>query len=71
MKMAILQRGSPPPEAHHFRPLMMYAFPSRTILALIFVASEDATLGSVMAKHERISPASSGFSQCSFCSGVP
>ena len=37
----------------------------------MFVASEEATSGSVIAKHERISPASSGFSQRSFCSGVP
>jgi hypothetical protein len=36
-----------------------------------FVASELATAGSVIAKHERISPSSSGFSHCSFCSSVP
>src|SRR5215831_13858739 len=71
MKMAILQRGSPAPDDHHFRPLITYSFPSRTIRALMFVASEDATLGSVIAKHDRISPASSGFNQRSFCSGVP
>src|SRR4029077_10210095 len=71
MKIAILQRGSPAPDVHHLRPLMMYSLPSRTILDSIFVASDDATPGSVMAKHERISPARSGLSHRSFCSGVP
>ena len=37
----------------------------------MFLASEDAMSGSVIAKAERISPASSGLSHCSFCSGVP
>src|ERR1700739_626582 len=37
----------------------------------MFVASDEATFGSVIAKHERISPARSGFNQRSFCSGVP
>ena len=36
----------------------------------MFVASELATSGSVIAKAERISPSSSGISQRSFCSGV-
>src|SRR5712664_2617992 len=70
MKIAILQRGSPAPEAHHLRPLMTYSSPSRMILASMFVASDEATAGSVIAKHDRISPASSGLSQGSFCSGV-
>ena len=34
-------------------------------------ASELARSGSVMPKHERISPSSSGSSHCFFCSGVP
>ena len=34
-------------------------------------ASDEARSGSVMANAERISPASSGRSQRSFCSGVP
>ena len=34
-------------------------------------ASDDATHGSVIAKHERISPLSSGCNHCSCCSGVP
>jgi hypothetical protein len=37
----------------------------------MFVASEDATPGSVIANAERISPASSGSSHCFFCSDVP
>jgi len=37
----------------------------------MFVASDEATLGSVMAKAERIFPSSSGLSHCSFCSGEP
>src|SRR5258708_8125862 len=37
----------------------------------MFVASELATSGSVMAKEERISPCKRGTSQRSFCSGVP
>src|ERR1700756_4489773 len=40
------------------------------MLALMLVASDEATFGSVIAKHERISPASNGFSHRSFCSGV-
>src|SRR5262249_16154533 len=71
MKIAILQRGSPAPDDHHFRPLMTYSSPWRRMLASILVASDDATEGSVMAKHERISPASKGLSQRSFCSAVP
>src|SRR5260370_31904200 len=70
-KMEILQRGSPAPDDHHFRPLMTYSLPWRTMLASMLVASDEATAGSVIAKHERISPASKGFSQRSFCSGVP
>ncbi len=36
----------------------------------MLVASDEATAGSVMAKPERISPASSGCNQRSCCSGV-
>src|SRR5215813_10693013 len=71
IKIAILQRGSPAPDDHHFLPLMTYSFPWRRMLDSMFVASDEATAGSVMAKHERISPASKGLSQRSFCSGVP
>src|SRR5579871_6238667 len=71
MKIEILQRGSPAPLDHHLCPLMTYSSPSRTILDSILVASLDATFFSVIEKHERISPASSGFSHFSCCSGVP
>src|SRR5262249_21417449 len=71
MKMAILQRGSPAPEVHHLRPLSTYSSPSRLMLDSMFVASDEATAGSVIAKQERISPASSGFNQRSFCSALP
>ena len=71
MKMNTLQRGSPAPEVHHLRPFSTYASPSRLIEAWILVASDEATAGSVIAKPERISPASSGSSHCFFCSGVP
>src|ERR1700690_4605346 len=37
----------------------------------MFVASEEATSGSVMQKAERISPANSGVSHRAFCSGEP
>src|SRR5260370_19287367 len=71
MKMAILHRGSPALDDHTFRRLITYSSPLRTMLALIFVASEEATSGSVIAKHDRISPASRGFNHFSFCPGVP
>src|SRR4051812_27261090 len=71
MKMAILHRGSPAPVVHHLVPLITYESPSRAMLDRIFVASDDATPGSVMAKQERISPSSSGFSHRSFCSAFP
>src|SRR5580658_9987621 len=71
MKMATLHRGSPAPEDHHFRPLITYSSRSRTMLALTFVASDEATSGSVIEKHDRISPASNGLSHFSFCSAVP
>ena len=37
----------------------------------MFVASEEATSGSVIANAERISPASSGSSHCFLCSSEP
>ena len=37
----------------------------------MFVASEEATSGSVIAKADRIWPSISGCSHCDFCSGVP
>mmetsp|Transcript_33854 Transcript_33854/g.91632 ORF Transcript_33854/g.91632 Transcript_33854/m.91632 type:complete len:307 (-) Transcript_33854:228-1148(-) len=73
MKMQILQCKLPAPVIHHLRPLMTYspAASSRVIAALMFVASLEATPGSVMAKQERMRPSSNGFSHCSFCACVP
>ena len=71
MKISTAQRGSMMPEVHHFRPLMTYSSPSRTMLDSMLVASEEATSGSVMAKAERISPSSSGFSHFSLISSEP
>src|SRR4029453_10528424 len=71
IKMAMRQRGSPAPDVHHLRPLIKYSSPLRTMLERMFVASEEGTSGSFMAKQERISPASSGLSHFSFCSAVP
>ena len=69
--MATAQRGLAAPEIHHLRPFSTYSSPSRRISSWMFLASLEATSGSVMAKHERISPFSSGTSHRSFCSGVP
>src|ERR1700735_1714960 len=71
MNIAILHRGSPAPEDHHFRPLITYSSPSRTMHDAMLVASEDATSGSVMQKQDRISPANNGFSHFSFWASVP
>src|SRR5690606_41717821 len=71
MKIMILQRGSQAPEVHHLRPLITHSSPSRRALACMFVASEEATPGSVMPKHERISPRSRGSSHCFLCPSVP
>ena len=65
MKIAILQRGSVALVVYHLRPLTTYSSPSRTIVEAMLVASRDATSGSVMAKHERIFPASNGFNHFS------
>jgi hypothetical protein len=70
MKMRTLQRLSPMPEVHHLWPLMTYWSPSRTIDDSIFVASEDATLGSVIANAERILPSRSGSRYCFLSSGL-
>src|ERR1700739_2956843 len=71
IKIATLQRGSPAPEDHHLRSLMTYSSPSRTTLASMLVAAEEAPRGSVIEKHDRISPVGKGLSQRAFCSAVP
>ena len=71
MKIEILHLGSPAPEIHHFLPFTTYSSPSLSMLASMFVASEEATPGSVIAKQDLISPSSRGLSHRSFCSSVP
>ena len=66
----IRQCGCAAPEMNHLRPLTTYSSPSRRIAVWMLVASDDATSGSVIAKHERIVPSSSGTSHCSRCAGV-
>ena len=69
--MDTLQRLEAAPELNHFRPVIRYSSPSRTMRVRMLVASELATSGSVIEKQDRISPSSNGASQVSFCSGVP
>ena len=66
----ILQRGSPAPEIHIFSPFRTHSSPSSTQLIAIFVASEEATDGSVIAYAERISPLRSGVNHLVFCSSL-
>mmetsp|Transcript_10704 Transcript_10704/g.32762 ORF Transcript_10704/g.32762 Transcript_10704/m.32762 type:complete len:226 (+) Transcript_10704:1333-2010(+) len=66
-----LHRGSMAPDVHHFLPFITtVSVPICTVLCRL-VASEEATWGSVIAKHERISPFSRGPSQRCFCRSVP
>ena len=71
ISIAILHLGSITPDDHHFLPLITYSSPSFSIVVEIFVASEEATSGSVIRYAERISPARSGFNHFSFCSSLP
>jgi hypothetical protein len=71
MKIITRQRGSPAPEMYHLRPFNTYSPPSRAMLERMLVASDEATSGSVIAKQERICPASSGSSHRARCAGVP
>src|SRR6476659_2946713 len=71
IRIATLQRGSPAPLDHHLRPLITYSLPRMSMLHLMFVASDDATSGSVIRKAGWISPSISGFSHSSFWSRVP
>ena len=50
---------------------MTHSSPSSSADETSRVGSEPALSGSVIEKHERISPSSSGVSQRSACSGVP
>src|SRR3972149_5292684 len=59
------------PLVNHLWPLITQSSPSRTAVVRSVVGSAPDTSGSVIEKQERTSPSTSGFSQRSFCSGVP
>ncbi len=61
------------PLDHHLRPFITTSWvcSSTSMEVEMLPASDEATSGSVIAKDERISPAASGASQRSCCSGVP
>src|ERR1035438_16897 len=71
MTMRISHPGFIAPDDHHFRPLITYSPPSRSILVAMLDASEEATSGSVMQNADLISPSSKGRSQRSRCCSVP
>ena len=60
-----------PFEENHLSPSITQSSPSRTARVRSCVGSEPGVSGSVMLNALRRSPASSGCSQRSFCSGVP
>ena len=66
-----LHLGSPAPEDHHLRPFITKSSPSRVIRHSIFVASEDATAGSVIKNADLIRPSISGSAHSCCCSAVP
>ena len=45
---------------YHLRPVMIHSSPLRMMLVLMLRASELATAGSVIAKHDRMVPSNSG-----------
>ena len=59
------------PDDHHLTPLSSYSSPTRRTSSAMFVASDDATAGSVIRKAERISPSRSGRSHRSRCAAEP
>ena len=71
IKIINLHLGSPAPEVHHFSPLITHSPLTSSAVASILVASEEATLGSVIPNADLISPPKRGFNQVSFCSSEP
>ena len=59
------------PLVNHLCPLITQSSPSRTARVCSVVGSDPGTSGSVIEKQERMSPLTSGFSHCSFCSSEP
>ena len=71
--MAITMANVAPsaPVANHLRPLTLQPPSVRVARVAIIVGSEPAPgAGSVIAKHERIFPSTSGRRYCSRCAGV-
>ena len=71
MKINSSHSGLPTPVLHHLRPLRTTSSPSTIAVAAMFVASDEATPGSVMQNADRIVPSSNGSSHCFFCSSLP
>ncbi len=71
MKTTNRQFGCPIPVLHHLRPSSTTSSPSRTAVASMVVASEEATPGSVMQNAERIRPSNRGSSHRARCSSLP
>src|SRR3712207_4939798 len=71
MTIAILHRGLMAPDDHHLRPWTTYWSPSRRMEVAMFVASDEATAGSVIENTDRISPASNGSSHWARWASVP
>ena len=71
MTMSTRRFGCIPLEVNHLRPLSFQPPSTRSMRMATFVASEEATPGSVMQNAERISPANSGSSHRRRCSSVP
>ena len=57
-------------DANHLSPVITQSSPSRTATQRKLVGS-DPPCGSVIAKVEKMSPSSSGWRYCAFCSSVP
>ena len=68
--MTMKKSACEPLDENHLWPLMTYSSPSRTARVVSFVGSAPAP-GSVIEKHERISPASSGFIHRCFWKSSP
>src|SRR4051812_23203255 len=69
--IAIATEAPTAPDVNHLCALMTHSSPSSSARPRRPVGSEPAVSGSVMLKQLRMSPSSSGFSHCSFCSSVP
>ena len=70
MHMTIRKSAIDAFDENHLWPLMTHSSPSCTAAVVSSVGSAPAP-GSVIEKHERILPSSSGCIHCSFCSSVP